>query len=126
VLAPGGRVLVITAPGHRSATGDGVERIEIGGTGGRPDLPAVLAELAARQVNELHVEAGAVLNGALLAAGLVDECLLYLAPMWIGPGRPLAELAPLAALDDAARWRLVAHHALGEDLCLRLRPPLPA
>ena len=48
---------------------------------------AVLANLAARHVNELHVEAGARLNGALLQTGRVDELLLYLAPTLLGAGR---------------------------------------
>ena len=48
------------------------------------DLAALLVELARRGVNEVHAEGGAVLNGALLQAGLVDELLLYLAPCLIG------------------------------------------
>ncbi len=51
---------------------------------GRVDLAALMRELGARGINELHVEAGGKLNGALLAAGLVDEVLLYLAPCLLG------------------------------------------
>ncbi len=47
---------------------------------GQVDLAAMLADLGQRSINELHVEAGAILNGALLAQGLVDELLLYLRP----------------------------------------------
>ena len=50
------------------------------------DLHALLQALAAREVNELHVEAGAGLNGALLQAGLVDELLIYMAPALMGAG----------------------------------------
>ncbi len=53
---------------------------------GQVDLAAMLADLGQRSINELHVEAGAILNGALLAQGLVDELLLYLAPQAAGPG----------------------------------------
>ncbi len=46
----------------------------------------MLADLGQRSINELHVEAGAILNGALLAQGLVDELLLDLAPTLLGQG----------------------------------------
>ncbi|WP_422014775.1 bifunctional diaminohydroxyphosphoribosylaminopyrimidine deaminase/5-amino-6-(5-phosphoribosylamino)uracil reductase RibD [Roseateles sp.] len=88
---------------------------------GRADLPALLAQLGAQGVNELHVEAGPTLSGALLDAGLVDELLVYQAPMLVGAGRPLATLAPLADLGEARRWRLVEATPIGPDLRLRLR-----
>ena len=90
------------------------------------DLPAVLALLAGRGCNEVHVEAGPTLCGALFAAGLVDELLLYVAPLLLGDSaRPLLRLPPLA--DMASRWQLqvVDQRMLGADirLRLRLRPP---
>lgn len=88
---------------------------------GRADLPALLAELGGQGINELHVEAGPTLSGAFLDAGLVDELLLYQAPMLIGAGRPLATLAPLAGLGDARRWQLIEATPVGQDLRLRLR-----
>ena len=57
------------------------------GPGGKVDLAALLADLALREVNELHVEAGFKLNGSLLREGLVDEFLIYLAPKLLGQGR---------------------------------------
>jgi diaminohydroxyphosphoribosylaminopyrimidine deaminase/5-amino-6-(5-phosphoribosylamino)uracil reductase len=90
---------------------------------GRLDLSAVLALLAAREINELHVEAGAKLGGALLAAGLVDELLLYVAPMLLGnDARPLLQLPSLGEM--AQRWQLrcVEQRMLGDDWRLRLRP----
>jgi diaminohydroxyphosphoribosylaminopyrimidine deaminase/5-amino-6-(5-phosphoribosylamino)uracil reductase len=89
---------------------------------GRADLPALLAGLGAQGINELHVEAGPTLSGAFLDAGLVDELLVYQAPMLVGPGRPLAVLAPLADLGSARRWRLLEATPIGPDLRLRLRP----
>jgi len=89
---------------------------------GRADLPALLIALGAQGVNELHVEAGPTLSGALLDAGLVDELLVYQAPMLIGAGRPLATLTRLATLGDARRWRLLEATPIGPDLRLRLRP----
>ncbi|HXD37729.1 MAG TPA: bifunctional diaminohydroxyphosphoribosylaminopyrimidine deaminase/5-amino-6-(5-phosphoribosylamino)uracil reductase RibD [Rhodanobacter sp.] len=87
------------------------------------DLHAVLALLAARDCNEVHVEAGPTLCGALFAAGLVDELLLYIAPVMLG-----SEAAPLMALpalaDMTSRWslRLLDQRMLGPDIRLRLRP----
>lgn len=89
---------------------------------GRVDLAALLPALAARGINELHVEAGAALNGAWLAAGLVDELLVYLAPTLLGDGLPLARLAPPAELAEARRWRWHEVSPVGADLRLRLRP----
>ncbi len=54
------------------------------------DLAAMLADLARREVNELHVEAGHKLNGSLIREGLVDELLVYLAPKFIGDGVGIA------------------------------------
>lgn len=89
---------------------------------GRPDLAVLMTELGAQGINELHVEAGPTLSGAFLDAGLVDELLIYQAPILIGEGRPLAQLAPLTGLADARRWRLVEATPIGQDLRLRLRP----
>jgi diaminohydroxyphosphoribosylaminopyrimidine deaminase/5-amino-6-(5-phosphoribosylamino)uracil reductase len=100
---------VIALPAHSD---DGVSRI---------DLPALMKELSARGVNELHVEAGPALNGALLQCGLVDELLVYLAPMLLGPGRPLATLPALPALADATRFEFIDSVAIGQDLRLRAR-----
>ena len=76
---------------------------------GKVDLAAMLADLARREVNELHVEAGHKLNGSLMREGLVDELLVYLAPKFIGDGLgiasqphasgPLTELAGTLALE---------------------------
>ncbi|HEY1128696.1 MAG TPA: bifunctional diaminohydroxyphosphoribosylaminopyrimidine deaminase/5-amino-6-(5-phosphoribosylamino)uracil reductase RibD [Roseateles sp.] len=89
---------------------------------GRADLAALLTELGGEGINELHVEAGPTLSGAFLDAGLVDELLIYQAPLLIGEGRPLAALAPLAKLGEARRWQRVEATPVGQDLRLRLRP----
>lgn len=89
---------------------------------GHIDLAALLALLHQHDINELHVEAGARLNGAWLRAGLVDELLLYLAPKLIGPGRELADLALLPSLDLAPRFSYHSVGLVGEDLRLLARP----
>lgn len=104
----------------------GFERVELMAVetrDGHLDLAQVLAELGKRGVNELQVEAGATLCGALFAAGLVDELLLYVAPLFLGDAaRPLLALPALT--DMAARWRLrvVEQRQVGDDLRLLLRP----
>lgn len=101
----------------------GAEVVELPGPDGRVDLAALLTLLAQRGVNELHVEAGAALNGALLAAGLVDEWVAYVAPMAVGDdARGLFAQPPLAALADAARFRLADVRQIGGDLRLTLLP----
>jgi len=101
----------------------GAEVIELPGSDGRVDLAALLALLAQRGVNELHVEAGAALNGALLAAGLGDEWVAYLAPMAVGDvARGLFAHPALTTLDDAARFRLGDVRQVGGDLRLTLLP----
>lgn len=101
----------------------GAEIVELPGADGRVDLPSLLTLLARRGVNELHVEAGAALNGALLAAGLVDEWIAYVAPMTVGDSaRGLFAHPPLAMLADATRFQLADVRQLGGDLRLTLRP----
>lgn len=87
----------------------------------RVDLTFVLADLHARSINEVHVEAGATLNGALLASGLVDELLIYLAPCLLGSGRGPADLPPLESLSSVLRLRFHDALPIGGDLRLRLR-----
>ncbi|HVJ38648.1 MAG TPA: bifunctional diaminohydroxyphosphoribosylaminopyrimidine deaminase/5-amino-6-(5-phosphoribosylamino)uracil reductase RibD [Stenotrophomonas sp.] len=89
----------------------------------RLDLEAVLALLAGRGVNEVQVEAGAVLGGGFLRAGLVDELLLYQAPTLLGDGaRPLLAGLGIEHMDQRLSLRLHDLRQVGEDLRLLLRP----
>jgi len=89
----------------------------------RFDLAAVMRLLAAREVNELQVEAGPSLCGALFDAGLVDELLLYIAPVLLGDlARPLLHLPPLAEMAGRRSLRVVDQRMLGTDIRLLLRP----
>lgn len=90
--------------------------------GGRLDLGAVLARLGALEINEVLAECGPTLAGALLEARLVDELILYVAPVLLG-----ADAAPLAALDGLpggfrAAFDLTDVRRLGADLRLTLTP----
>jgi diaminohydroxyphosphoribosylaminopyrimidine deaminase / 5-amino-6-(5-phosphoribosylamino)uracil reductase len=86
------------------------------------DLRLMLQDLAKREINELHVEAGATLNGALIEAGLVDEFLIYLAPKLLGAGRGMADFAPLKKLSDAMAMEFVSIDKVGGDVRLVARP----
>jgi diaminohydroxyphosphoribosylaminopyrimidine deaminase / 5-amino-6-(5-phosphoribosylamino)uracil reductase len=88
---------------------------------GKVDLPALIDDLGARGVNELHIEAGHKLNGSLLRAALVDELLIYLAPKMLGSGRGMAELGVLQRLEDALGFEWMACDRVGADLRLRAR-----
>lgn len=84
---------------------------------GRVDLTAALRDLAAIGCNEVLVEAGSAMNGALLQAGLVDEVVLYLAPQLLGDmARGMVQLGELTALDQriGLEWKDVRH--IGKDL----------
>jgi diaminohydroxyphosphoribosylaminopyrimidine deaminase / 5-amino-6-(5-phosphoribosylamino)uracil reductase len=83
---------------------------------GKVDLPAMLRDLAKREVNELHVEAGHTLNGSLIAEGLVDEFLVYLAPKFIGQGADMAHFGPLADLAQATPLFFESTVMTGPDL----------
>jgi diaminohydroxyphosphoribosylaminopyrimidine deaminase / 5-amino-6-(5-phosphoribosylamino)uracil reductase len=100
----------------------GAELVCLPGAGDKVDLPAMLQDMGQRAYNEVHVEAGHKLNGSLLKTGLVDELLLYVAPVLIGPGQPFAALPTLVQLEQAASWRFVSHTLLGADLRLLARP----
>ncbi|MFN3593832.1 MAG: bifunctional diaminohydroxyphosphoribosylaminopyrimidine deaminase/5-amino-6-(5-phosphoribosylamino)uracil reductase RibD [Thiobacillaceae bacterium] len=101
----------------------GASVLELPGPAGRPDLALLMEVLAQRGVNELHVEAGATVNGALLAAGLVDEWLAYLAPVTLGhEARGLFDLPALTDMGARQGWRLLEVRQVGSDLRLRLRP----
>ncbi len=88
---------------------------------GKVDLVAMMRDLARREINELHVEAGSKLNGSLLRDGLVDELLVYLAPKLIGEGLGLAHMAPLADLSQAYALEFNSVERVGEDLRILAR-----
>jgi diaminohydroxyphosphoribosylaminopyrimidine deaminase / 5-amino-6-(5-phosphoribosylamino)uracil reductase len=114
----GGNALVVTAGTHNEAWPPGTQWLPMPDGEARVDLVALLHALADRGVNEVHVEAGAKLNGALLQAGLIDELLLYVAPAVIGdPARGMFEFAtPLASLDKRVNVEWTSIDRIGDDL----------
>lgn len=127
ILQPPGEVLVVGAEpdaDRQQALHDAGARTwhpPIARAASKVEPAVVLTMLAGMGVNELHLEAGPTLSGAWLASGVVDELVLYMAPRLLGPGRPLAELPELFALDQAIGLQLVDAQPVGGDLRIRLR-----
>jgi diaminohydroxyphosphoribosylaminopyrimidine deaminase/5-amino-6-(5-phosphoribosylamino)uracil reductase len=120
-ILQGGNVLVFYG-----ATGNeppqGAEAIALPDARGKVDLRAMLAELARRGVNELHVEAGFKLNGSLLRERCVDELLIYLAPSILGDAaQGMFDLPAMAALDERVRLTLRSVDRIGTDLRILAR-----
>ncbi|HXG27312.1 MAG TPA: bifunctional diaminohydroxyphosphoribosylaminopyrimidine deaminase/5-amino-6-(5-phosphoribosylamino)uracil reductase RibD [Nevskiales bacterium] len=128
MLSLPGRTLVMTAEDEgssawRALTRAGAELHRVPLVGHRLDLPAVLGLLAQRQVNEVLVEAGPTLAGALLQAGLADELILYLAPFLLGDrGRGLVSLPGLNSLAQRLPLQIDDIRALGQDWRIMARP----
>ena len=127
MLREAGSTLVLcgeTGPERRVALAEaGARVIEVPVRGGRPDLIQVLRTLAGLEVNEVLVEAGPVLTGTMLAAGLVDELVAYVAPRLLGgDAMPMAELGGYSRLEDALRLEITDVRAIGSDWRITARP----
>ena len=85
------------------------------------DLGAMMRNLAQREINEVHIEAGEKLNGSLVREGLVDEFLIYLAPKMLGAGLGMAAFGPLADLDAAVPLTFRSADRFGADLRILAR-----
>jgi len=117
----GSKVLIYTASGE----GEKIAALEQVGASvcplpdgnGQVDLIAMMRDLAIRGYNEVLIEAGNTLNGALLRAGLIDELLMYVAPQLLGDkARGFAQLGELASLDQGVKLKWQDVRQVGEDL----------
>lgn len=125
-ILQGGNVLVFCAvdnPAARAALeGKGAEVALIANPHGKVDLPAMLAELGRRGINELHVEAGVKLNGSLVREGCVDELLVYLAPSLLGDAaQGMAGLAAMTSLDERIALTFQSVDRIGADVRILAR-----
>ncbi len=123
-----GRSLILTCSRDeykRDALQDaGFEVYRLADKNARLDLHEVMNFLAGQQINELLVEAGPILNGALLAEGLVDEWVVYMAPCILGDeGRGLFIVPGLQSMADKKNLKLCDVRQIGPDLKLTLTPP---
>ena len=126
VLAGPGQALVVyataAADNIRALQAAGVECLQLAGADGRVDLPALLAELGRRQVNQLMVEAGSGLTGSLVQQGLLNEWWLYMAPTVLGSqAQPLAGLS-LSQMAEQRRWQIRDIRRIGDDVRWQLLP----
>jgi diaminohydroxyphosphoribosylaminopyrimidine deaminase/5-amino-6-(5-phosphoribosylamino)uracil reductase len=117
----GGQALVVTAKAdeHKIAELEnaGAQVTVLAGENGRVDLLRAIQHLATIGCNEVLVEAGSTLNGALLNAGLVDELVLYFAPQLLGDmARGLAQLGELKTLDQRVELAWQDVRQVGKDL----------
>ena len=90
---------------------------------GKTGLGPLLTELARMEMNEVQVEAGAVLCGALMKKQLVDEVLIYQAPVLLGEGGPGPfRLGQLESMNNRTHLKLLESAHIGKDLRLRFSP----
>jgi diaminohydroxyphosphoribosylaminopyrimidine deaminase/5-amino-6-(5-phosphoribosylamino)uracil reductase len=122
----GAPTLYLHAPDARMPRGIEADHAPINVVDGRMDLPAVLALLAERGINEVQVEAGATLAGAFVTAGLVDELLLYVAPVMLGErARPLFDNLHIDEMTERLGMRIVETRRIGSDVRVQLQPETP-
>ena len=125
-LLDGGNLLVAAAIEDRAKVAAlhdrGAEVVVLPNASGKVELEDLVRELGRRTLNEIHVEAGFKLNGSLVAAGVVDELLVYIAPKVLGDSaRGMFNLPGVERLADARRLRLTDVTRIGEDVRLRAR-----
>lgn len=90
---------------------------------GHVDLKAALKYLAEMEINEVHVEAGAILSGAFLQQQLVDEIVVYMAPHIMGDeARGLFSLPGLSKMKDRISLDIQDVRMLGKDLRITAKP----
>jgi diaminohydroxyphosphoribosylaminopyrimidine deaminase / 5-amino-6-(5-phosphoribosylamino)uracil reductase len=114
-ILQGEKVLVFAA--REGQAPPNAEVVVMADAQGKVALKKMLAELARRGVNELHVEGGFKLNGSLVREGLVDEFLIYLNPSLLGDSaQGMVNLAETASLDERVKLALRSVERIGEDL----------
>ena len=115
-----GRVLIATSGDTTSARpllDAGAEVVSLPRAGGRIALGALMSMLAERGINEIHTECGPTLAGTLLESGLVDEVVVYLAPVLLGDAaRGMFTLPMVAAMSDRIRLEFSDVTQVGADL----------
>ena len=115
--------LYVHAPETKLGRGINAQLAVVDVERGRFDLNAVLKLLAERGINEVHVEAGATLAAAFMDAGLVDELLLYVAPVLLGSrARPLFDGLNIEHMADRLQMEIVDSRVIGGDIRVLLRP----
>lgn len=122
-----GEVLVLTTralddPKAGALRAAGARVDPVAGDAEHCDLRAVIGRLGALEINDVWVEAGAGLNGALLKGGLIDELIIYMAPSVLGSAaRGMFDVPALESLADATRVTFDDVSKIGADLRITAR-----
>lgn len=127
MLSLPGCTLVLTSTNDEARiealTQAGAEVSVIGGSHDRLDLSMVMAFLVQREINEVLVETGATLGGALMQAGLVDELIIYMAPVLMGDAaRGLMTIPGLETMNQRIKLEIDEIRAIGRDWRIQARP----
>jgi diaminohydroxyphosphoribosylaminopyrimidine deaminase/5-amino-6-(5-phosphoribosylamino)uracil reductase len=127
ILRLPGSVLIFTAIADSVAQAPlraaGAEIVVIPRGAWEVNLQRVMVELARRECNEIQVECGPILAGALLQAGLMDELVIYLAPLVLGDrARGLFQLPELIKMQERQELEILEMRAVGRDWRISLRP----
>ncbi len=126
ILSPPGRCLIVHREAHPSRSAalerEGAELLRLPGAGGGVDPGALLEILGEREINEVTVECGPTLAGALVAAELADELVIYLAPLLLGDSaRGLFTLPGITHMDERTPLEILAIDPVGRDWRVRAR-----
>jgi diaminohydroxyphosphoribosylaminopyrimidine deaminase/5-amino-6-(5-phosphoribosylamino)uracil reductase len=123
ILRAAGKCLVVTATTQAAVQNMDAEVVSLPGSDARVDLVAMLELLANCEINEVLVEAGATLAGSMLAQQLVDELVIYMAPVLMGDaGRGLVHLPGLTSMADRVELAITNVTAVGSDWRITARP----
>lgn len=130
IFSPPGRCLVLTACEEsrriESLRSAGAEVVNIPRSAKGLQLSEVMRFLCEREINELHVEAGPVLGGALVGEGLVDEFMVYMASHLMGDqARGLVNLPHLHSMTQRIALRFRDIRVIGDDLRISMTPVPP-
>jgi len=127
LLQQAGRTIIVTASEDdqriKALQDSGAEILHLPSSGGRIDLSALLEYLGQEQMNEVLLETGATLSGAMLQAGLIDELKIYMAPHLMGNlARGLFDLPGLDKMDQRIDLHISDIRAVGADWCITAKP----
>jgi len=127
MLSLEGDTLIVTASGDADRVAifveAGAEVLCLPGGVGKVDLPTLMKHLAAQEINEVLVEAGTVLSGSLLSAGLVDELIVYLSPHIMGNGaRGMFNLPTIENMAERLSLNITDVTAVGNDWRITANP----
>ena len=122
-----GNTLIYTATAKHHWQKPGVEIMQLDNGKARINLSEALRDLSSRQINEVHVEAGSQLCGALLSQNLVDEIIIYMAPLLMGDGaKGLFHLPEITHMKQKINLEIQDIRPIGKDWRITVVPLLPA